>query len=111
LGGVEELAGHGDDAVDEVGFDDAAADVALAAGVGGEGAVGEDEAGDAVGGEVGDDVLDPGIVGVADRGDAVVPAAVVAECLAAPVADVEGGVGEDVVGAEVVVEGVGVVLA
>ena len=112
LGGIEELAGHGDDAIDQVGFDDVLADLAFAGGVGGERAVGEDEAGDAVGSEVVEEVLDPGVVGVADRRDAVLPALVFAQAVAAPVADVEGRIGEDVVGPEigvqVAVEGVGV---
>ena len=52
-----------------------------------------------------DEVLDPGVVGVADGRVAVGPAAVAAEELAGPVADVEGRVGEDEVGLEI---GVGV---
>ena len=54
---------------------------------GGHGAVGEDEAGDAGGREVVDDVLHPGEVGVADGRHAELPAHVVAQALAAPVAD------------------------
>ena len=65
-----------------------------------------------VGREVVDDVLHPGEVGVARRRHAVLPALVVAQALAAPVADVEGRIGEDEVGLEVgvavVVEGVAV---
>ena len=57
-----------------------------------------------------DDVLHPGEGGVARWRCAVLPALVVTEELAAPVAHVEGRVGEDIVGLEigvaVVVEGV-----
>ncbi len=102
LGAVEELAGEGDHAIDEVGLDEGAADVAFAGLVGGHGTIGENEAGHAVGGQVVDDVLDPAEVGVALRWQAVFPPHVVV--LAEPVADVEGKVGEDVVGLEVGVE-------
>ena len=58
-------------------------------------------------------MLHPGEVGVARRRRAVLPAHVVAQAVAAPVAHVERRVGEDEVGLEVlvqvVVEGVGVV--
>ena len=54
-----------------------------------------------------DEVLDPGEVGVARGRRAVDPAAVVAEQLAAPVAVVEGRIGQDVVRFQVR-EGVGV---
>ena len=59
LRAVEELAGHGDHAVHEVGLDDGAADVAFAGLVGRHAAVGEDEASHAVGREVVDEVLTP----------------------------------------------------
>jgi hypothetical protein len=59
-----------------------------------------------------DEVLHPGVVGVARGRRAVDPALVVLEQLAAPVAVVEGRVGQHVVGLEVgvpvVVEGVAV---
>ena len=75
-------------------------------------AVGQHEAGDPGRREVVDEVLDPGEVGVAGRRHAVLPALVVLEQVAAPVAVVERRVGEDVVGLEVgvavVVEGVAV---
>src|SRR4030095_16977484 len=48
---IEELAGEGDHAVDEIGFDDVLADFAFAGLVRGHRAVGEYEAGDAGGGE------------------------------------------------------------
>ena len=112
LRGVEELAGQGDHAVHEVGLDDGLADLAFAGLVGGHAAVGEDEAGEAGGREVVDEVLHPGEVGVARGRDAVLPAHVVLQQLAAPVGVVEGRIGEDVVGLEVGVEvaaeGVGV---
>ena len=113
LGGVEELAGQGDHAVDEVVLDELLADLAFALGVGGHGAVGEDEAGDTVFGEFAHHVEYPGVVGIAGgRGVVAVPASVVDEFVgAAPVLQVEGGIGHDVVGLEVGVlileEGVG----
>ena len=58
-------------------------------------AVGEHEAGGTVGRQVMDDVLHPREVGVALRRDAVAPALVVREPLAAPVGDVERGIGQD----------------
>ncbi len=84
--------------------------VAFAGLVGGHAAIGEDEAGHALRGEVVDEVLHPGEVGVALGRDAELPAHVVVP--AEPVGVVEGRVGEDVVGAEVgmevAAEGVGV---
>ncbi len=64
-------------------------------------AVGEDEADGAAGGEMVQEVLHPGEVRIAHRWSAVDPALVVPQPLATPVRDVEGRVGEDVVGAEV----------
>jgi len=112
---VEKLAGERDHAVHEVGFDDGFANLAFAAGVGGHRAVGEDEAREAGRGEMVEEVLHPGEVGVADGWRAVAPARVVPEPVAAPVAHVEGRIGEDVVGLEVLVqvamETVGVLVA
>ena len=51
LRAVEELAGEGDHAVHEVGFDEFLSDVAFTGLVGGHAAIGEDEAGHAVGRE------------------------------------------------------------
>ena len=62
---VEQLARQGHHAVHQVGLDDGLADLALAGLVGGHRAVGQHEAGDAVGREVVDEVLHPGEVGVA----------------------------------------------
>ena len=107
------MAGQGDHAVDEVVFDELLADLAFALGVGGHGAVGEDEAGDAVFREFAHHVENPGVVGIAGgRGVVAVPASVVDEFVgAAPVLQVEGGIGHDVVGLEVGVlileEGIG----
>ena len=56
---------------------------------------------DAAGREVVQEVLHPGEVGVAHRRDAVLPALVVLQPLAAPVGDVEGRIGQDVVGPQV----------
>ena len=76
LGGAEELAGEGDDAVDQAGLDDVLADLAFAGLAGRHGAVGEDEAGAAAGRQVVQEVLDPGEVGVAPGRVAVAPALV-----------------------------------
>jgi hypothetical protein len=48
-----------------------------------------------------DHVLHPGEVGVARRRHAVLPALIHQQQIAAPVADVEGGIGENIVGLEV----------
>ena len=121
--------------IDEVVLDHLLADLAFALGVGGHGAVGEDEAGHAVLmsapahtlratlagclcrsapiGEFAHHVENPGVVGIAGgRGVVAVPASVVDELVgAAPVLQVEGGIGHDVVGLEVGVlileEGIG----
>src|SRR5439155_2322800 len=99
LSRIKELAGKGDHAVDEVGFDDSAADFAFAALIRGHAAIGEDEAGHAAGREVIDEVLHPGEVGVAARRQAELPARVVV--FTEPVGVVEGWIGEDEVGAEI----------
>lgn len=107
------MAGQGDHAVDEVVLDHLLADRAFAGGVSRHGAVGEDEAGDAVFGEFAHHVENPGVVGIAGgRGVVAVPASVVPEFVgAAPVLQVEGGISHDVVGLEVGVlileEGIG----
>ncbi len=105
-GGVEELGGQRDDAVHQIGFNDALAYFTFAAGIAGKRSVGHDEAGDAatapIGrGQVMDEVLNPRVVGVAGRRRAVAPADIVLQKLAGPVADVERWIGEDVVGFEV----------
>src|SRR3546814_18041495 len=81
-GGEEELGRQRDDAIDQVGLDDALTDLALAAGAGGQRAVGHDETGHAAAVAVGrregvDEVLDPGVIGVADGRRAVAPAHIV----------------------------------
>ena len=68
LRGVEQLAGQGHHAVHQVGLDDGLADLALARLVGRHGAVGQHETGQAGGGQVVDEVLHPGKVGVAGGG-------------------------------------------
>ena len=75
--------------------------LAFAGLVGRHGAVGEDEAGGASGRQVVQEMLDPGEVGVALWWDAVLPALVILQPLGPPVGDVEGGIGEDVVGLEI----------
>jgi hypothetical protein len=101
---VEELAGEGDHAVHEVGLDDGLPDLALAGLVRGHRTVGEDEAGLAGRRQVVDEVLHPGEVRVARGRRAVLPADVVGEPVAAPVAVVERRVREDVVGLQVLVQ-------
>ena len=109
---VEELAGQGHHAVHEIGLDHPLANLALAGLVRRHGAVGQHEARQPRGRQMVDEVLHPGEVGVAGRRHAVDPALVFLEQLAAPVAVVEGRIGEHVVGLEVgvpvVVEGVAV---
>ena len=46
-------------------------------------------------------VLQPGIVGVADRRQAVFPARIIAQLLTAPIADVKGLVGQDEIGFQI----------
>lgn len=126
-GGVEELAGQGEHAVHQVGLDQPAADFSFAGGVAGHGPVGQDEAGDALGAQVVDEVLYPGVVGVAAvyvqggavflfahsarRGRAEGPARIVLDFGETPVFGVEGRIGEDEIGFEifmaVVEEGIG----
>ena len=113
LRGVKELRGERDDRGDQVVLDDPPADVALAAGLRGERAVREDHADPAARRQVPDHVLQPCEVGVAGGRDAVFPAGIVHELVAAPVGEVERGIGEDEVGAHggvaVLKERVGVV--
>src|SRR5436309_976394 len=58
-----------------------------------------------------DHVLDPGVVGVACRWDAVLPPLVLAEAFTTPIAHVERWIGQNEVGSEVwmevLVEGIG----
>ena len=111
---IKELRGHGHDAVHEVGFDEPPPDVALAAALARKRAVGQHDARPPRRGQVVDDVLNPRKVGVAVRRGSVLPAHVVGEFVSAPVAEVEGRIGQYEVGLErrvaVVEEGVGVVL-
>lgn len=113
LSGVKQLAGQGDHAVHEIGLNDRLADGSLAGLVRTHAAIGEDEAGHTLRGEVVNEMLDPGEVGVALGRDAKAPANVIV--LAAPVAVVERRVGQHIIGAEVrVLDGaksVGVFLA
>ena len=104
MGNVKELAGKGDHAVDEIGVDDGFANFAFARLIGGHGAIGEDKAGDAVGREVMDEVLDPGEVGVASGRDAIFPANVLGETRAAPIAIVEWWIRQNLVRYEVLMQ-------
>ena len=83
---------------------DGLADVAFAGGIAGHRAVGQDEPRRAGGREVMDEVLDPGVVGVADRGHAVLPAGIVPKPVAAPIGHIEGRIGQDEVGLQVLVQ-------
>lgn len=112
---VEELGGHGDNAFDEVRFDDAFADFAFAAGLSAESAVRKDEPDFSAGREVVDHVFDPCEVRVACGREAVLPARVFLQLFLAPVLEVEGRVRHDkveaFVGVQVVEERVFVVFA
>ena len=101
---VKELSGQGDHTVHQVRLDDMLADFPFAGGVGGHGPVGHDKTSNPRGREVMDEVLDPGVVGVVHRRDAVFPAGVFPKAFAAPVAHVEGRIGEDEIGAQVFVQ-------
>jgi len=81
---VEELAGEGDHAIDKVGLDDGPANLAFARLVRRHRAVGKDETGKAGRGEMVNEVLNPGVVGVSGGRGAEFPACVFAEPLAAP---------------------------
>ena len=85
LGGPEELARQGDDAVHEVGLDEVLENLALAGLVGRHGAVGKDEACDAARREVVEEVLYPCEVGVSGGRYSVLPPPVVAQAFGAPV--------------------------
>lgn len=77
LCGVEELAGQCNHAVNQVGLDDVLADFTLPGLVGGHRTVGEDEACQAGRGEMMDEVLNPGEVGVGGWWNAVFPSFIV----------------------------------
>ena len=91
-------------AVHQPGFDHVFTDFTLSAGVAVHAAIRQHNPGRAAGAEFIGEVLQPGVVGVACRGRAVFPADIVAEAVAAPVAHVEGRVGEDEIGLEVLVQ-------
>ena len=93
-----------DHAVHEVGFDNGLANLAFAGLVGGHAAIGKDESSDARGRKVMNEVLHPRVIGVASGRHAEFPTGVFAQAVAAPVAHVEGRVGQDVVGLEVFVQ-------
>lgn len=112
---VEELGGHGDYAFDEVGFDDAFADFAFAAGLSAERTVRKDEPDFSAGREVVDHVFNPCKVRVACGREAILPARVFLQLFLAPILEVKGRVRHDKVKAfvrvQVVEERVFVVLA
>jgi len=113
LGGVEELAREGDHAVDEVVLDHLLADLTFALGIGGHGAIGEDEACGAIFRELGDHVENPSVVSITSGwGVVAVPASVVDEFIGgAPVLQIEGRICHNEISLEVGVlileEGVG----
>ena len=111
----EELRRQRHHHLDHVGLDHRAADLALAVLVGRHAAVGQHHAGLTARAQVVQDVLQPAVVGIARRWRAVHPARIIQQPLAAPVADVEGRVGQHVVGLQVrvlvAVEGIGRLLA
>ena len=76
---VEELAGQRDHAIDEVGLDDRFADLAFAGLVRRHRAVGEHKTGGAGRGQVMDEMLHPGEIGVAGRWGAEDPALIAAQ--------------------------------
>src|SRR3954454_20676867 len=77
LRGVEELAGQGDHAIDQIGLDDVLADVPLARLVGRHRAVCQNKTGQPGWGQVIDEMLNPGEVGIAGRWGAKLPSLVV----------------------------------
>ena len=101
LRGVEELTGQGHHAVHQVRLDEVLAYFPFARLVRRHGAVGKDEAGSAARRQVMGHVLHPGKVGVALGRRAILPSPVILETFTSPVGDVEGGIGEDVVGSQV----------
>ena len=80
-----------------------AADFAFVVAFAGERALGKDDTGLSGGGKMKDEVLEPCEVGIAHGRDAVLPAGIITQLIAAPVAVVERGVGKNVVGANVLV--------
>ena len=107
----EELTRQRDHHFHHIGIDHGSADLAFAILARTHAAVGQHNARPARGLEVVQDMLQPGVVGVALRGRAVFPAGVTVQAGVPPVADVEGRVGQAIVGPQVGVlvagEGVG----
>jgi len=101
---VEQLRREGNHAVHQVSLNNGAADRPFAAGVSGHGAIRQHKPGASVQGEVVDDVLHPGEVGVACGWDAITPAHIIGQQIAAPVAHVEGRIGQNGVGFEIAVQ-------
>ena len=82
---VEKLWGQRDDAVHKIGLDNVFAYVAFAALIRGERPVSENESGDTGGGKMMNDMLDPGEVGIADRGYTVLPAHILTQPVSTPI--------------------------
>ena len=101
---VEELGRHGDDAFDEIVFDDFLPDFPFAPGLGGERAVCQDEPDFPGLFQMVDHVLNPREVGVAFRRDAVGPPRVIQQFLPAPRMVIEGRIGENEIGLEIRVQ-------
>ena len=112
---VKKLRGHGDDAFDQIGFDDFPADFSFAARLRGKRAVREHQPDFAVRREVVDHVLNPCVVRVACGRNAIVPARVALKLVLPPVGKVERRVCHDevefLVGMQVAEKGVLVVVA
>ena len=97
---VEQLGRHGDDTVHQIVLDDVFSDLALAAGLGGQGAVGQHHADAPTRGQVPDHVLEPREVGVAGGRRTVLPAHIVQQLLLPPAGEVEGRISHNIVGLE-----------
>ncbi|MNF95295.1 hypothetical protein D3C84_780400 [compost metagenome] len=103
LGVEKQLAGQRDHHVYYIGFDHGTTNIAFAVLAGVHRTVGQDDAGAAVGPEVIEHVLQPGIVGITRRWAAVNPARVTFEAAVPPVADVERWVSQHKVSTQVAV--------
>ena len=111
LRGVEQLGRHGYDAVHQISLYHIPANVSLAPGLGGQGAVCQHHADAPAWGQVPDHVLEPGKVGVPGGRHSVLPPHVLPQLVRAPVGEVERRICHNKVGLElgvaVVEEGVG----
>jgi len=93
-GVVEELGWESDHAVHDASFDHVFADLPFAAGVAVHAAIRQNDAGSAGWAEFVGEVLQPGVIGVANRRYAILPSDIIAQLFSAPVADVEGRISQ-----------------